>query len=40
MSELLVVFDVGTTGSRTIIIDINGKEIAGSKLRVKKAENK
>ena len=27
MSDLLIVFDVGTTGSRTIIIDINGKEI-------------
>jgi xylulokinase len=27
MSELLCVFDVGTTGSRTIIFDINGKEI-------------
>ena len=30
MSELLVVFDVGTTGSRTIIFDINGKEIAST----------
>ncbi|MHA2429838.1 MAG: FGGY-family carbohydrate kinase [Promethearchaeota archaeon] len=28
MSELLCVFDVGTTGSRTIIFDINGREIA------------
>ncbi|MFX1393082.1 MAG: FGGY-family carbohydrate kinase [Promethearchaeota archaeon] len=28
MSELLCVFDVGTTGARTIIFDINGKEIA------------
>ena len=28
MSDLLCVFDVGTTGSRTIIFDINGKEIA------------
>ena len=27
MSELLCVFDVGTTGARTIIFDINGKEI-------------
>jgi xylulokinase len=27
MSDLLIVFDVGTTGSRTIIFDINGKEI-------------
>jgi xylulokinase len=27
MSDLIVVFDVGTTGSRTIIFDINGKEI-------------
>ena len=24
----MVVFDVGTTGSRTIVIDVNGKEIA------------
>ena len=30
MSELLVVFDVGTTGSRTIIFDINGKEITSA----------
>ncbi|MBY9016794.1 MAG: hypothetical protein KGD68_13980 [Candidatus Lokiarchaeota archaeon] len=28
MSDLLCVFDVGTTGSRTIIFDVNGKEIA------------
>jgi xylulokinase len=28
MSNLLCVFDVGTTGARTIIFDINGKEIA------------
>ncbi len=28
MSELMLVFDVGTTGSRTIIFDINGNEIA------------
>ena len=28
MSELACVFDVGTTGARTIIFDINGKEIA------------
>ncbi|MFW9867931.1 MAG: FGGY-family carbohydrate kinase [Candidatus Thorarchaeota archaeon] len=27
MSDLICVFDVGTTGSRTIIFDINGKEI-------------
>lgn len=27
MSDLLCVFDVGTTGSRTIIFDVNGKEI-------------
>ncbi len=30
MSDLLCVFDVGTTGSRTIIFDINGKEIASA----------
>ncbi|MHA2038423.1 MAG: FGGY family carbohydrate kinase [Promethearchaeota archaeon] len=30
MSELACVFDVGTTGARTIIIDINGKPIAKS----------
>jgi len=28
MSDLICVFDVGTTGARTIIFDINGKEIA------------
>lgn len=28
MTELLCVFDVGTTGARTIIFDINGKEIS------------
>ena len=28
MSDLICVFDVGTTGTRTIIFDINGKEIA------------
>jgi xylulokinase len=28
MSDLLCVFDCGTTGTRTIIFDINGKEIA------------
>lgn len=28
MSDLLAVFDCGTTGTRTIIFDINGKEIA------------
>jgi len=28
MSELICVFDVGTTGARTIIFDINGHEIA------------
>jgi xylulokinase len=28
MSDLLCVFDVGTTGSRTIIFDVNGREIA------------
>ncbi len=28
MTEFLCVFDVGTTGARTIIFDINGKEIA------------
>ena len=28
MSEFLCVFDVGTTGARTIIFDVNGKEIA------------
>ncbi|MFX0028550.1 MAG: FGGY-family carbohydrate kinase [Candidatus Hermodarchaeota archaeon] len=27
MSDLICVFDVGTTGARTIIFDINGKEI-------------
>ena len=27
MSDLLAVFDIGTTGARTIIFDINGKEI-------------
>ena len=27
MSDLIIVFDVGTTGSRTIIFDIDGKEI-------------
>ncbi|TFG28807.1 MAG: hypothetical protein EU532_04475 [Promethearchaeota archaeon] len=30
MSDLLCVFDVGTTGSRTIIFDINGKIIANA----------
>ncbi|MFX1350238.1 MAG: FGGY-family carbohydrate kinase [Promethearchaeota archaeon] len=30
MSDLLCVFDVGTTGSRTIIFDINGREIASA----------
>ena len=30
MSDLLIVFDVGTTGSRTIIFDINGKKIASA----------
>ncbi|MFW9898274.1 MAG: FGGY-family carbohydrate kinase [Candidatus Thorarchaeota archaeon] len=30
MSDLLCVFDCGTTGTRTIIFDINGKEIARS----------
>jgi len=30
MSDLLCVFDVGTTGSRTIIFDINGKEITSA----------
>ena len=30
MSELACVFDVGTTGARTIIFDINGKLIAKS----------
>ncbi|MFX1478022.1 MAG: FGGY-family carbohydrate kinase [Promethearchaeota archaeon] len=30
MSDLICVFDVGTTGSRTIIFDINGKEISKS----------
>jgi xylulokinase len=30
LSELLVVFDVGTTGSRTIIFDINGKKISSA----------
>jgi len=28
MSDLICVFDVGTTGARTVIFDINGKEIA------------
>jgi len=28
MSDLICVFDIGTTGARTIIFDINGKEIA------------
>ncbi|MFW9877761.1 MAG: FGGY-family carbohydrate kinase [Candidatus Thorarchaeota archaeon] len=28
MSDLICVFDVGTTGARTIVFDINGKEIA------------
>jgi len=28
MSEKILVFDVGTTGARTIIFDINGKEIS------------
>ncbi len=28
MSDLIVVFDIGTIGARTIIFDINGKEIA------------
>ena len=28
MSELLCVFDVGTTGARTIVFDINGREIS------------
>jgi xylulokinase len=28
MSDFICVFDVGTTGARTIIFDINGKEIA------------
>ena len=28
MSDLICIFDVGTTGTRTIIFDINGKEIA------------
>ncbi len=28
MSDLICVFDVGTTGTRTMIFDINGKEIA------------
>ena len=28
MSDLLAVFDIGTTGARTIIFDINGKEIS------------
>jgi xylulokinase len=28
MSDLICVFDVGTTGTRTIIFDVNGKEIA------------
>ncbi|MFX0186282.1 MAG: FGGY-family carbohydrate kinase [Candidatus Hodarchaeota archaeon] len=30
MSDLLCVFDCGTTGTRTVIFDINGKEIARS----------
>jgi xylulokinase len=30
MSDLMCVFDVGTTGARTIIFDINGNEIAKS----------
>ncbi len=30
MNELACVFDVGTTGARTIIFDINGKLIAKS----------
>ena len=30
MSDLIIVFDVGTTGSRTIIFDIDGKEIVRS----------
>ena len=30
MSDLLCVFDVGTTGSRTIILDINGQEVASA----------
>ncbi|MFX1281313.1 MAG: FGGY-family carbohydrate kinase [Promethearchaeota archaeon] len=30
MSDLICVFDVGTTGSRTIIFDINGREIIRS----------
>jgi len=28
MNDLMCVFDVGTTGARTIIFDINGNEIA------------
>jgi xylulokinase len=28
MSDLICVFDVGTTGARTIVFDINGKEVA------------
>ncbi|MHA2181712.1 MAG: FGGY family carbohydrate kinase [Promethearchaeota archaeon] len=28
MSDLICVFDVGTTGARTVVFDINGKEIA------------
>ncbi|MHA1468124.1 MAG: FGGY-family carbohydrate kinase [Promethearchaeota archaeon] len=27
MSDLMIVFDVGTTGTRTVVFDINGKEI-------------
>ena len=30
MSELACVFDVGTTGARTFIFDINGKLVAKS----------
>ena len=30
MSDLACVFDVGTTGARTFIFDINGKPIANS----------
>jgi xylulokinase len=30
MSDLLCIFDVGTTGSRTIIFDIDGNEIASA----------
>ncbi|MFX0035794.1 MAG: FGGY family carbohydrate kinase, partial [Candidatus Hermodarchaeota archaeon] len=28
MSDLICIFDVGTTGARTIVFDINGKEVA------------